>query len=277
MKALLTFYRAWHGRLHFKGAGWLIRTLAPHVRSLQACPLPMPGAGVALLDFRDLQAFALLNLSLGDPGPNAILIELIARCAGPGAVIWDIGASVGVVSYKLATAGLNAAEIHAFEPHPQALAMLRSLFAGHGHVHVHPFGLGAEAGELKLALVGGDSSLSTVAGSRAGQEQVTVRVITGDDVVSKQTAPPPRVIKIDVEGFEAQVLQGLRRTVEFHKPYIFFEHIFLTDDQLRAMTPEGYSMSFIGSDGRLTDDSKTRGGGGDAVMIPPGGRPSLEE
>jgi FkbM family methyltransferase len=276
MKLLLTFYRLWHGRLHFKGAGWLIRLLAPHIRSLQACPLPLPGAGVAVLDFRDRQAFALLNLSLGDTGPNASLIRHMTRCVEPGAIIWDVGASVGVVSYALAAAGPDSIRIHAFEPHPVALAMLQSLFREHPRVQVHPFGLGAESGTMALSLSTGDSSLSSSTVRPAGGGSATVPVMTGDAAVAQGMAPPPRIIKLDVEGSEPQVLQGMRNTVKSGQPYIFFEHIFLSDDQLRSMTPEGYAVLYIGRDGRLSEDARTRGGGGDAVMVPPGGRDVLE-
>jgi FkbM family methyltransferase len=187
-----------------------------------------------------------------------------------------VGANVGVVSYRLAVAAPPGIRVHAFEPHPRAVATLRSLFQDHGRVHVHACALGDSSGELSMALVAGDSSTSSAAGHVKGAI-VNVPMLTGDDVVGRGLAPGPRVIKIDVEGFEPRVVEGLKQTIASFHPCIFFEHIFLDDAQVQGMCPTGYELRFIDRNGQLVTDARTRGGGGDAVMIPRDRLSTLEQ
>jgi hypothetical protein len=49
---------------------------------------------------------------------------------------------------------------------------------------------------------------------------VEVRTIRIDDEISAERLPVPAVIKIDVEGAEADVLNGARQTLITHKPYL---------------------------------------------------------
>jgi hypothetical protein len=74
---------------------------------------------------------------------------------------------------------------------------------------------------------------------------------------------------VDVEGFEPQVFDGLRETLRERKPVVFFEHIMLTDEQVRALQPDGWTLRFILDDGRLAEDFRERMRGHDAVLLPP--------
>ena len=61
-----------------------------------------------------------------------------------------------------------------------------------------------------------------------GEHPFTERVIdvpcvTIDDLVSAGRAPPPTVVKIDVEGAELDVLAGMRETIAAHQPAIICE------------------------------------------------------
>jgi hypothetical protein len=49
-------------------------------------------------------------------------------------------------------------------------------------------------------------------------------MITGDEMISRGLAPVPSVVKMDVEGFELEVLSGMARTLKVHAPEILFEH-----------------------------------------------------
>lgn len=265
-KLLLALYRVIHGRLHLPGAGWLIRKLAPHTRGLQSFPLVIPGVGTAVVDFRDPAVMGLLNFQLGEQDTNRVLFSAVERFLRPGLVVWDVGANVGIFTAYFSAPRFGVRSIESFEPNPGVWPLLQSLFAGQARVHLHPFGLGAQDEQLELQL-GGDSSLASIKRTSGGGT-VRVSIRQGDAAAAALSLPPPDVIKVDVEGFECEVLAGLRQTIGRHRPVIFFEHLFLSDDQIHQLVPERYHLRLLLDDGRITGDLALRALGHDAVLIP---------
>jgi hypothetical protein len=76
-----------------------------------------------------------------------------------------------------------------------------------------------EVGNVEIAGIGTHRLNPTLGTS--GNGGVTVR--RGDDLVAEGTLPPPNMIKIDVEGFEVRVIQGLRETIKAHRPWVLAE------------------------------------------------------
>ncbi len=122
----------------------------------------------------------------------------------PGDVVWDVGAHHGYVTLLAARRVGPAGRVHSFEPDTRNARILRRHLRWN-RVHnakVHPVALGAEDGTARF---GGDSTSKTLALGQ-GTGRVTVR--TGRSLFGAGEADPPSFIKIDVEGAEAQVLQG---------------------------------------------------------------------
>jgi len=264
------FYRCVHGRLGLPGSGWLLRRAARVLPDLQSFPLEIPGVGTARLDLRDAAAFALVNFSLGETDNHAVLVEAMAKHLPPGGVLWDIGANVGLICAHFARAGRGLSAIHAFEPVPGPLRSLQSLFAGHPVVRVHPLGLGAKSERVTIQYCPHSSSLNSVGRTLPGARPVEIEICRGDDLRAELNLPAPHVIKMDVEGFEPEVFAGLEKTVADTRPVIFYEHIMLSDEQVRALVPAGYTLRFLLEDGRLVEDFARRMQGHNAVLLPPG-------
>ena len=53
---------------------------------------------MALLDFREIEAFGMVNLLLGDLHNNANLYRCLETALQPGDVFWDVGANISTVS-----------------------------------------------------------------------------------------------------------------------------------------------------------------------------------
>lgn len=263
-------YRCVHGRLAMPGSGWLLRRAARWLPELHSFPLPISGVGTARLDFRDLAAFSLFNFSLGEADNHDGLVQAMARHLPPGGVLWDIGANVGLIAAHFARAEHGLSAIHAFEPVPGPLRTLQSLFTGHSIVQVHPLGLGAKNEQVTIHYCPHSSSLNSVGRPVPGAVPVEIQIRRGDDLRAELNLPAPHVIKMDVEGFEPEVFAGLERTIAESRPAIFYEHIMLTDEQVRALVPSGYTLRFLLEDGRLVEDFALRLQGHNAVLLPPG-------
>jgi FkbM family methyltransferase len=126
-------------------------------------------------------------------------------------VVWDIGANVGVYTRKFAEAAPDGLVV-AFEPSSRNADRLRACVAGHPNVQVAEIGLGSADGEMTFEEGtdgAGSNARILTGGSSYGTERRTVAIRTGDSVVREGTVPSPTMFKLDVEGFEVEVLKGM--------------------------------------------------------------------
>lgn len=143
----------------------------------------------------------------------------------PGSLVFDVGANVGNRIDALLGCG---ARIVAVEPQPACVDALRRKFGA--RITVVPAAAGAARGRLPLHLADDQdvtASLSTdfIAqmrqtgrfGRGGWRRAIEVDVTTLDELIAEHGAPA--FVKVDVEGFEEQVLAGLTRPV----PVLAFE------------------------------------------------------
>jgi hypothetical protein len=127
-----------YGKYRLRGTGVLIRALSPWFPGFKAYPLEVQGLGTVRIDLSNKSAFALLvRIKLGDEGPDAVLYAAMERFLKPGGVLWDIGAHTGYFAAHFAHPRLQLRAIHAFEPNPEPLVLLRTLL-GNCPVVSHP-------------------------------------------------------------------------------------------------------------------------------------------
>lgn len=126
----------------------------------------------------------------------------------PGDLFVDIGANVG--SYTVLASKVRGARTIAVEPDPDTSKALRrniEVNALGDKVNVVEAALGATEGVVSFTV--GLDSVNRVA-SPADVETRQVPLKTLDDILDGEV---PKLIKIDVEGFESQVLEGATRTL----------------------------------------------------------------
>jgi FkbM family methyltransferase len=193
---------------------------------------------------------------------------MLEKALQPGDVFWDVGANIGVVSAHFANPSFKLSSLHAFEPNPGPLKSLQSLFAANPRIVVHPFGLGDTDQMITLNLSLAGSSLGSILRDFHEGQNIQVQIRKGDALRREMGLPAPQIIKIDVEGFEPQVFAGLMETINEHHPIIVFEHIFLSDEQIRQLTPKDYLLYFIQDDGSFESDFSLRQLGHDALLVP---------
>lgn len=131
-------------------------------------------------------------------------MRLLRHLIRPGDVFWDVGAHHGYVSLMAAAAVGPGGRVHAFEPDARNMRMLVRHLGWNrvDNVDIEAVALGAFDGEASFG--GGDTSKMHALGG--GDERVQVR--TARFLVSAGSHTAPDVLKIDVEGGEADVLEG---------------------------------------------------------------------
>jgi len=175
----------------------------------------------------------------GELGVQRTLDQLLRE----GDTMVDIGANIGMIALHARSLVGDSGRVICFEPNPECADAVVEHMAMNGirNVDVRRCALADSPGSLTLNLTSehtGTATLAPVSGAVVKSIQVAVRV--GDDELERVA---PKVIKIDVEGFELQVLQGLRKTLAKHKPFLITE---LVDDHLaRAGTSADEIHEFL--------------------------------
>ncbi len=202
-----------------------------HIRALEeqielSCAggdIPLPAVGMVLVR----TSFGFLAIQDDDPAAIAFHSSQIASEAGtvavvdrllePGDCFIDVGANVGIYSLIAGRRVGPRGKILAVEPTPSTMRALRTTLAINGLsqvVDTHECALGREEGTATLyreVTSGHNSLLAPAEGTRTPH---VVAVQRGDELL-EQTKPS--LIKIDVEGWELEVLEGLSRVLKRNK------------------------------------------------------------
>lgn len=273
-KILVGLYKLWHGRLHLKGAGWLLRRAARWSKGLQHFQHPVPNVGNALLDFRDISAYAWLHYLQGESSQEDGLLAILRRFVTADSVYWDVGANVGIIATHVFTR-CNPRSIYAIEPNPEAIKVLYSLFADAASVHIIEAALSDHNGTSDLFVPTADSSRGSLEGNHASlstNRSYPVTCFRGDFLIQEKLAAAPHVVKIDVEGHEVAVLRGLQACIKQYRPVIVFEQLFLSDAAVQQLIPKGYSLFTVGSRSGELVPGLSRNVGHNCLLLPVGMR-----
>jgi FkbM family methyltransferase len=170
------------------------------------------------------------------PGELDALAALVRTCP-PDPVLLDIGANIGVHSLWFAALA-GAGTVHAFEAQRVVFQMLMGNLALNSieNVFAHQVAVGAAPGRLRLPPVDyarprnfGGMSLIDESAQRQSAHGASGHPADGHgeeiDVVTLDSYALGRVdvIKVDVEGMEADVLRGGAATIERHRPLMQLE------------------------------------------------------
>jgi FkbM family methyltransferase len=190
-----------------KGYYWWARP-SDGILKLQIAGVPVQFA------VKNPEELRVLESAGGAGGEQRVLVVLV-RFLRPGDVVYDVGGNVGLFSAVLAKTIGPEGVLIAFEPQSQNFNHLQENLKLNGlsNFHCYRKALGDRSGQATLyaSKVIGNSSL--VQHGQPGDAGETVEVITGDEFVKAEGVPVPRVVKIDVEGFEFAVIKGLRTTL----------------------------------------------------------------
>jgi FkbM family methyltransferase len=149
--------------------------------------------------------------------------RMLKRLIRPGMTVVEVGANMGAHSVDIARA-CAPGPFYAFEPQPRIFQILCANLALNNisNALAYPEGCGEAEGEAVVPLVdyaqvGNFGGLSLQPSGERGHK-VRVRPLDSLDL------PACGLLKVDVEGFEPQVLRGARRTIQRCRPVIYVEN-----------------------------------------------------
>jgi FkbM family methyltransferase len=162
-----------------------------------------------------------LRLYYGDRNRRDAMDQLYAQFITAGDLVFDVGAHVGDRTAAFRRLG---ARVVAIEPQPALATTLRWLYGRDPDVAVEAVAVGRRCGAIRLALnldnptvsSGSETFIAAARGARGweGQswsESIRAPMTTLDALIARHGLP--RFAKIDVEGYEAEVLAGLGQTL----------------------------------------------------------------
>jgi FkbM family methyltransferase len=166
--------------------------------------------------------------------------DLISALAGQGSTVVDVGANIGFFSLLASQCVGPAGRVLAFEPVPSTCGQLRA------NLQLNRVG-NVKAYDLALANAGGtvtmhegpsrNKGLSSMRAIEGATETRLVQAAAFDDLDLGDARIG--LIKIDVEGAEQLVLEGMMRTLAKHRPYLIVE---VTERFLAAFGHSGLSL-----------------------------------
>ena len=183
------------------------------------------------------------------------VVTKLLKIIKSGDICWDIGANIGFYTCFLASQVKDSGAVLAFEPAARTSGYLQENASLNEFTNVTIInkGLGDNREQRQLyyseaALAEGTASLK-YANGRTASERVTLDTI--DNLISK--LPTPDFIKIDVEGYQLEVLRGGEHFLKTHAPLLMAELKDVGDTNRddfseieQYITDLGYSLYEIG-------------------------------
>jgi FkbM family methyltransferase len=220
------------GLIRKHAATWLRRTIERISRNLVIQRrLPKSVGGLTIFVSPDAA------LSYWQPRVETVdpwLLQMARELVGPGDIVWDIGANVGLFSFSAAGLAGPAGRVLAIEPDPwlgqllrRSASQARTGAIPAASVDVLPFAMAEADGLCHFHIARRGRAANYLEGSagssQAGGTRETFLVpITACDSLL-QHYPAPSVLKIDAEGADSRVLAGARSLLAKARPRILCE------------------------------------------------------
>ncbi len=182
-------------------------------------------------------------LGTHEPAVQEVLRRVIRR----GWVCYDIGAHIGYFSLTMAWLSGSGGKVFSFEPDPDNFWLLNE------HIRLNnlkdviravPFAVSSSSGRTTFQK-GADSYSPTGKLSRSCNEgDIEVEVTSLDEFVRERGHLQPDFIKIDVEGFEGEVLSGANKILTQAHPVVLCEihNLEAAERVYRELRESGYSI-----------------------------------
>lgn len=174
------------------------------------------------------------------------VLDAITGSLQPGDVFWDVGSNLGL--HALTVARLRpGVRVWGFEPNPTMAALIKTAATRNGlPVELLQVALDSQAGTAEFYLHEGNAGRSGLHNWTHDPQlrHIVVTTATGDQVVAEALAPSPNVLKVDVEGNEARVFQGMGKLLSDRRLHtvVFEDAVDVTTGPKRILHEAGFTL-----------------------------------
>jgi FkbM family methyltransferase len=187
----------------------------------------------------------------------------LQRNATDGWVFIDVGSCEGYYAVLAVALGGCASRVIAIEPNPPMADQLQeTVRLGRYPIEILAVGCGSTRGMASLTVsdIQGNIGMSSLVHQERGRRTVEVPVETLDGICGERNLCPD-VVKIDVEGFEMEVLRGFGRTLQESPPRLILVELVSREPSHAAAMEHliafGYRAERVHSDGTTSPLSST--------------------
>jgi FkbM family methyltransferase len=200
--------------------------------------------------------------------PHEAGIERLMReHVAEGSVAIDVGANVGYYTRMLSRLTGSRGKTYAFEPLPKALGLLKLNTRDLANAVVIEKAASDQAGSGTFySRFRGDTSSLEAANDGGRGVPIGITLTTVDEELPGVRGVS--LMKIDVEGYELEVLRGAERTLRANRPIVLFEYLQRIADRrgfglqsfVDLLAPMGYELRWVSRSGELTPlDARPKG------------------
>ncbi|MDA7806156.1 FkbM family methyltransferase [Candidatus Pelagibacter sp.] len=128
-----------------------------------------------------------------------------------GDTCWDIGANLGLYTKDLSELVGKNGFVRAFEPHPKTFNNLKKIIKN-VNTEIHNIGFGDSKEKVRFSDLE-DHTINSIVDTSYTGRYLEVEITTIDKVIVEKNWEAPNIIKIDVEGFELDIMKGMNSTL----------------------------------------------------------------
>lgn len=231
----------------------------------RSCPMPPDAKWCSVFNISGAEPFFMAVYAENDLVSEVICNtgrweDLEIRSLGAPGHALDVGGNLGYYSFVLAHAGWN---VTTFEPFARNVQLMHATMCRNpwmmAKIKIHNVGLGAHPDECQIISPVdnfGDGN------TRCGEDALkpapynckirqSFHVARLDDLLSSEGVPNIDFLKIDVEGFECQVLAGGQSVLKFYKPRLIHTEVWW---KMQGCEPGNYLQNIIKQGYKIADD-----------------------
>lgn len=138
-----------------------------------------------------------------------------------GDTVWDIGANLGIYTEIFLNQASVNGRVVAFEPAPSCFTVLQKKYTANERVTLKNIALGSQDDTLYMNIeenpLAATHKIVDSNSETNSNNLVEVKVCSPDSIIELEPELIPNVIKIDVEGFEGQVIDGMQNLLKQEK------------------------------------------------------------
>lgn len=140
----------------------------------------------------------------------------------PGDTFVDAGANIGYLSLAAAAVVGKNGFVHAFEPVKSTYALLKNNaeLNEFSQINCHPLGLGSRNEEAVIYSEDQNRGGASIVNQRSEQKEI-IQICPLDTILEGEKVD---LLKVDVEGYEFEVLKGAEQTIRKNHPAIILEY-----------------------------------------------------